>query len=86
MAYLAMRTCGAANGVSRMHGRVSRRLFQVLYPRWPQQEVPITHISNGIHSPSWDSSWSDEVWTQSCGKERWLGTDNQAAATVVTNA
>ncbi len=74
MAYLAIRTCGAANGVSKMHGRVSRRLFQVLYPRWPEQEVPVTHITNGIHAPSWDSSWSDEVWTQSCGKGRWLGT------------
>jgi len=73
MAYLAMRTCGTANGVSRLHGEVSRRIFQDLYPRWPELEVPITHITNGVHVPSWDSPWADELWTQAAGKKRWLG-------------
>lgn len=73
MAYLAMRTCGTTNGVSRLHGEVSRRIFQDLYPRWPEQEVPITHITNGVHVPSWDSPWADELWTQAAGKGRWLG-------------
>ena len=40
MAYLAMRGSGAVNGVSRLHGEVSRRLFQPLFPRWPEDEVP----------------------------------------------
>lgn len=71
MAYLAMRTCGMTNGVSRLHGEVSRRIFQVLYPRWPEREVPVTHITNGVHVPSWDSPWADETWTQAAGKERW---------------
>jgi starch phosphorylase len=73
MAYLAMRTCGAANGVSRLHGVVSRRIFQPLYPRWPESEVPVSHITNGIHAPSWDSPWADDVWTDVGGKGRWLG-------------
>ena len=74
MAYLAMRTCIMANGVSRLHGDISRRIFKNLYPRWPQHEVPITHITNGIHVPSWDSPWADKIWTKACGKGRWLGT------------
>lgn len=73
MAYLAMRTCGAANGVSRLHGEVSRRIFQPLYPRWPESEVPVGHVTNGVHVPSWDSPWSDEIWTDVGGKGRWLG-------------
>ncbi len=74
MAYLAARTCGAVNGVSRLHGEVSRTIFQPLYPGWPAGEVPVGHVTNGVHVPSWDSAWADEVWTCACGKERWLGT------------
>lgn len=73
MTYLALHGCGQSNGVSRLHGEVSRRLFSRLYPRWPQPEVPIRHVTNGIHVPSWDSIWSDNLWTQACGKQRWLG-------------
>ena len=73
-AYLAMRGSGAANGVSRLHGKVSRRLFQPLFPLWPETEVPIGHITNGVHMPSWDSAESDALWTGACGKERWIGT------------
>ena len=72
MAYLAMRTCGGANAVSQLHGDVSRRIFHDLYPRWPRHDVPITHVTNGVHVPSWDSPWADRVWTESCGKSRWL--------------
>jgi starch phosphorylase len=73
MAYLAIRGSLLVNGVSRLHGSVSRRLFQSLFPRWPQHEVPVTHITNGVHVPSWDSAEADRIWTESCGKERWLG-------------
>ena len=74
MAYLAMRTCDSVNGVSQLHGAVSRRIFRDLFPRWPEREVPVGHITNGVHVPSWDSPWADEIWTTACGKERWLGT------------
>ena len=74
MAYLALRGSGAVNGVSRLHGKVSRRLFLPLFPRWPEDEVPIGHVTNGVHVPTWDSAQADELWTESCGKERWLGT------------
>jgi starch phosphorylase len=77
MAYLAIRGSGAVNGVSQLHGEVSRSIFQPLFPRWPKDEVPIGHVTNGIHVPTWDSQASDELWTRHCGKERWLGETNQ---------
>jgi len=74
MAYLAIRGSGAVNGVSRVHGEVSRRLFEPLFPRWPTYEVPVSHVTNGVHMPTWDSAEADELWTETCGKDRWLGT------------
>ena len=56
MAYLAIRGSGAVNGVSRLHGKVSRHLFRSLFPRWPTDEVPVGHVTNGVHMPSWDSA------------------------------
>ncbi len=73
MAYLAARGSGRINGVSRLHGKVSRRIFQPLFPRWPQEQVPITHVTNGVHMPSWDSAEADSLWTAACGKDRWIG-------------
>ncbi len=74
MAYLAIRGSGAVNGVSRLHGKVSRRLFLPLFPRWPEEEIPVGHVTNGVHMPTWDSAPADGLWTESCGKDRWLGT------------
>ncbi|MDK2745351.1 MAG: alpha-glucan family phosphorylase [Nitrospira sp. BO4] len=73
MAYLAIRGSGAVNGVSRLHGNVSRHLFAPLFPHWPQDEIPVGHVTNGVHMPTWDSAAADELWTKACGKERWLG-------------
>ena len=71
MAYLAVRGSGQINGVSKLHGQVSREIFQPLFPRWPQMEVPIGSVTNGIHTPTWDSPTSDALWTTACGKKRW---------------
>ena len=76
MAYLAIRGSGAVNGVSRLHGKVSRRLFEPLFPQWPKDEVPVGHVTNGVHMPTWDSAPADDLWTEACGKERWLGATN----------
>jgi len=74
MAYLAIRGSGAVNGVSSLHGKVSRHLFGALFPGWPAAEVPVGHVTNGVHTPSWDSAVADDLWTKACGKDRWLGT------------
>ncbi|MEI6950343.1 alpha-glucan family phosphorylase [Paraflavisolibacter sp. H34] len=73
-AFLAIRGSGLVNGVSRLHGEVSRQLFGPLFPRWPLAEVPVGYITNGIHTPGWDSPEVDALWTEACGKDRWQGT------------
>lgn len=73
MAYLAIRGSGSINGVSQLHGVVSRHLFEDLFPRFPKDEIPIRFVTNGVHMPSWDSPASDNLWTEACGKNRWLG-------------
>ena len=73
MAYLAIHGSGSVNGVSRLHGKVSRHLFEPLFPHWPADEVPVGHVTNGIHMPTWDSAAADDLWTKACGKDRWLG-------------
>ncbi len=71
MAVLASRGSLAINAVSQLHRRVSQQLFASLYPRWPLTEVPIGHVTNGVHTPTWDSEHADALWTRACGKERW---------------
>ena len=74
MAYLAVRGSGAVNGVSRLHGKVSRKIFQPLFLRWPEEEVPVGHVTNGVHTPTWSSEEADALWTRACGEEGWSGT------------
>ncbi len=71
MAYLAIRGSGSVNAVSRLHAKVSRSLFQPLFDRFPEGDVPIGHVTNGIHVPTWDSAGADTLWTELCGKGLW---------------
>ena len=77
MAYLAMRGSRAINGVSRLHGHVSRYLFQPLFPRWPQGEVPVGYVTNGVHAQSWASEAAEQLWSEVCGRERLQGAMEQ---------
>ncbi len=77
MAYLALRGSGAVNGVSRLHGAVSRRLFGSLFPRWPEKEVPVAHVTNGIHVGTWESPETDALWERVSGKDRWYKDTSQ---------
>ena len=72
MAYLALRGSGSSNGVSKLHGCVSRALFKDLFPRFPEEEVPIGYVTNGVHIPTWDSALSNDLWTGACRKKCWL--------------
>jgi starch phosphorylase len=80
MAYLAIRGSMQIFGVSRLHGAVSRRLFQPLYPRWPETLGPGRRVTNGVHVPSWDSPQADHLWTTACGKARSTGAARPCAA------
>jgi glucan phosphorylase len=53
MTVLALKLSRAANGVSELHGEVSRQMWQALYPGVPVEQVPIGHITNGIHLLGW---------------------------------
>jgi starch phosphorylase len=53
MTVLALRTTGNANGVSELHGQVSRQMWRGLWPETPLPEVPIGHITNGVHTDTW---------------------------------
>jgi len=46
-------------------------LFQPLFPRFPEYEVPIGHVTNVVHVPTWDGEEADRLWTELCGKGRW---------------
>ncbi len=61
MAILALRLSGQANGVSALHGRVSRQMWQPVWPGAPRDEVPITSITNGVHTRSWLSPEIDTL-------------------------
>ncbi|MBV8135306.1 MAG: alpha-glucan family phosphorylase [Deltaproteobacteria bacterium] len=75
MAYLAIRGSGAINAVSRLHGAVSREIFADLFPRWPLTEVPVGHVTNGVHTPTWDSLYAQRLWrTASRREDPWSGT------------
>ncbi|VVB69718.1 Maltodextrin phosphorylase [uncultured archaeon] len=65
----ALSECCFVNGVSRLHGRVCRRIFQSRYPRWPVQEVPVGHVTNGVHIPTWDSPAAQRLWARDCPPE-----------------
>ena len=53
MAVMGLRLAQRANGVSMLHGQVSRRMFSGLWPGFDDEEVPITSITNGVHAPTW---------------------------------
>ncbi|HYG74925.1 MAG TPA: alpha-glucan family phosphorylase [Planctomycetota bacterium] len=70
MTVLALRTAGYANGVSALHGYVSRKMWAGVWPEVPVHEVPITSITNGCHIRSYVSDQLNELFVRYCG-HRW---------------
>lgn len=64
---LALRLSTYANGVSRLHGHVSRNMWKNIWPTLPAEEVPITHITNGVHPRSWLSHNMDDLFSRYLG-------------------
>ena len=65
----AMRMVGHRNGVSRLHGRVTREQWSVLWPRVPFDEVPVGHITNGVHLESWTTGPFSQLLTSAVGAQ-----------------
>jgi starch phosphorylase len=61
MAVLALRHVSSCNGVSQLHAEVSRRLFRPWFPRFPDREIPIGAVTNGIHTASWVAECAQEM-------------------------
>jgi starch phosphorylase len=60
MAHMGLRLAQRSNGVSQLHGRVSRAMFDQLWPGFDADEVPIGSITNGVHGPTWAApEWMD---------------------------
>lgn len=69
MTVLALRTAGQVNGVSALHGQVSREMWQSVWPDRPVDKVPITHITNGIHLPTWIPSETNALFAKYLGPD-----------------
>ncbi len=67
MTVLALRMAAFSNGVSRLHGKVSRRLWQGVWPGVPESEIPIGHVTNGVHFRSWISQEMNELYDRYVG-------------------
>lgn len=85
MGILALKIAGKKNGVSKLHGEVSRELFGDVWPNISADESPITHVTNGIHTCSWlapnlkelynqylEPYWQDRIYAD----ETWKGIEN----------
>ncbi len=80
----ALRMSRAANGVSRRHGEVAREMWRVLWPELPVEEVPVGHVTNGVHVPTWIGTPMRELMDRHLGEgwmahaaepETWAGID-----------
>jgi starch phosphorylase len=67
MAVMAIRCSRWCNGVSRLHGEVSRRMWRGIWPETPEADVPIGHVTNGVHTPTWLSPRMAEVYDRRLG-------------------
>jgi glycogen phosphorylase len=71
MTVLALKLSAGSNGVSRLHGEVSRNMWQQTWKGVPQNEVPITHVTNGIHTRTWISRDLADLYDRYIGP-RWI--------------
>lgn len=70
MTILALRMAAHSNGVSRLHGEVSRKMFQSIWPGVPEEEIPVGYVTNSVHFRSWISRDLDQLYDRYLGP-RW---------------
>lgn len=69
MSYLATRMSQEVNGVSKLHGKVSRSMFNKLWPGYLKEELFIGHVTNGVHHPTWTAPEWREIYKELTGNE-----------------
>jgi starch phosphorylase len=77
MFILAIHMAQHCNGVSELHGSVARRMWAPVWPGMPEDEVPIAHITNGVHIPSWISIENSLLFERHLGPDWYLSTENE---------
>jgi starch phosphorylase len=80
MFILAIHMAQHCNGVSELHGSIARRMWSKVWPGRPEDEVPITHITNGIHIPSWISTENSLLFERHLGPDWYLSTGNEESS------
>ncbi len=76
MAVMGMHLAERRNGVSRLHGEVSREMFADLWPGVPTEETPVGHVTNGVHGDTWVGPEMSELFEQHVGADwQWSGAD-----------
>jgi glycogen phosphorylase len=80
MVVLALRLSQYCNGVSELHGKVARRMWTHLWPQRPEDEIPISHVTNGVHLPSYISLELAQLFEQYIGPEWYLQLRNEENA------
>jgi starch phosphorylase len=78
MTTLALRLAGRRNGVSRRHGKVSRHMWNKLWPSSPEEQVPIAHVTNGVHLATWVQQELSWTYAQYLGEDWWDNQDDPA--------
>ena len=69
MTVLALKLSGKKNGVSELHGAVSRNIYSDIWPNVPEEEIPIAHVTNGIHTLTWLDSGYKELFNKYWGSD-----------------
>ncbi len=79
MTVFGLRFCAFRNGVSELHGRISRKIWKDVWPTLPESDTPIVHITNGIHPESWVSDEMVKLFSRYIGP-RWSSNKTDSAA------
>ena len=72
MSVFALNTCQEANGVSWLHGEVSKKMFSPVWPGYFPEELHVDYVTNGVHMPTWAASEWKEIYKKYLPKE-WMG-------------
>lgn len=66
---LAFHLGGYFNGVSKLHGKVTRRMWKAVWPELEEDDLPITHVTNGVHTPTWIAPELDQLYREYLGED-----------------
>jgi glycogen phosphorylase len=69
MSNLAIRLCNGVNGVSMLHGKVSQKMFNPLFPDYTPEELYITYVTNSVHYPTWTAKEWQDLYLKTFGKD-----------------